>query len=41
MVTAGVYQRLDRARLANWANLDPAMLKIVEGFDPGNEYGSP
>lgn len=40
-VKAGVYQKLDRARLSNWGNLDPEILKIVEGFDPGNEYGMP
>ncbi|MDZ4138414.1 MAG: polyamine ABC transporter substrate-binding protein [Erythrobacter sp.] len=40
-ITAGVYQKPDRARLTNWANLDPAILKIVDGFDPGNQYGVP
>jgi putrescine transport system substrate-binding protein len=40
-ITAGVYQKLDRARLPNFANLDPAILKIVEGYDPGNLYGVP
>ena len=40
-VKAGVYQKLDRSRLSGWSNLDPAILKIVEGFDPGNEYGVP
>lgn len=41
MVTAGIYQKLDRSKLTGWANLDPDILKIVEGFDPGNAYGSP
>jgi putrescine transport system substrate-binding protein len=27
--------------LTAWSNLDPEMLRIVEGFDPGNEYGVP
>ncbi len=40
-VTAGVFQKPDRAKLPNWANLDPAILKIIEGFDPGNAYGVP
>ena len=40
-IKAGVYQKPDRAKLTNWANLDPAILKIVEGFDPGNQYGVP
>ena len=40
-IKAGVYQKPDRAKLPNWKNLDPAILKIVEGFDPGNQYGVP
>ena len=35
-IAAGVYQKLDRARLPGWKNLDPNILKIVEGFDPGH-----
>ncbi|WP_333814290.1 extracellular solute-binding protein, partial [Tabrizicola sp.] len=41
MAKAGVYQKLDRSKLPGWANLDPDILKIVEGFDPGHEYGAP
>lgn len=41
MVQAGVYQKLDRTRLTGWANLDPSILKIVQGFDPGHEHGVP
>lgn len=40
-VTAGIYQKLDRARLTGWPNLDPTILKIVEGYDPGNAYSVP
>ena len=40
-VQAGVFQKLDRARLTGWANLDPEILKVVAGFDPGNEYSVP
>lgn len=40
-VKAGVYQKIDRSKLPNWKNLDPRILKILEGFDPGNEYGVP
>ncbi len=40
-VAAGVYEKLDRSKLTGWGNLDPKILKIVEGFDPGNEYGVP
>jgi putrescine transport system substrate-binding protein len=38
---AGVYQKLDKSRLTNWGNLDPAILKIIEGYDPGNQYAAP
>jgi putrescine transport system substrate-binding protein len=41
MVAAGVFRQLDRARLTGWGNLDPAMLAILEGFDPGNQYSVP
>lgn len=41
MITAGVYQMLDRAKLSNWTNLDTDILHIVQGFDPGNAYGVP
>lgn len=40
-IKAGVYQKLDRSRLKNWSNLDPDILRILEGFDPGNSYGEP
>lgn len=41
MVKAGVYQKLDKAKLSNWGNLDPEILAILQGFDPGNDYGVP
>lgn len=41
MVQAGTYQPLDRTKLTGWGNLDPAILKIVEGFDPGHTHGVP
>ena len=40
-IKAGIYQKIDKTRLKGWANLDPNILKIVEGFDPGNQYGLP
>lgn len=40
-VKAGIFQKLDKSKLPNWKNLDPVILKIGEGFDPGNEYGMP
>lgn len=40
-IKAGIYQKLDRGKLSNFGNLDPVILKIVDGFDPGNQYGVP
>jgi putrescine transport system substrate-binding protein len=40
-ITAGIYQKLDRARLKGWGNLDPVLLKAFEGYDPGNNYAFP
>lgn len=40
-VKAKVYQKLDRSKLASYGNLDPAILKILSGWDEGNEYGIP
>jgi putrescine transport system substrate-binding protein len=41
MVQAGVFQKPDRSKLTGWSNLDPSILKIVEGYDPGNAYSVP
>jgi putrescine transport system substrate-binding protein len=40
-VQAGIYDKLDKTKLPNWKNMDPQVLKIAEGFDPGNNYGMP
>jgi len=40
-VAAGVYRPLDKAKLPNWKNLDPKILKLVAADDPGNMYGVP
>jgi putrescine transport system substrate-binding protein len=40
-IKAGIYQRLDRSKLPNWNNLDPQVLKIEAGADPGNQYAMP
>jgi len=37
-IKAGVYAELDRSKIPNWKNLDPALLKLVEGADPGNKH---
>lgn len=40
-IKAGAYRALDKARLPNWQNLDPAILALVADADPGNAYGVP
>jgi putrescine transport system substrate-binding protein len=37
-IAGGLYQKLDRKQLSNWANLDPALLEKLAGVDPGNEH---
>jgi putrescine transport system substrate-binding protein len=37
-IKAGIYQKLDRAQLTNWKNLDADITKRLEAFDPGNEH---
>ena len=34
----GLFQKLDRAQLPNWSNLDPAILEQMARVDPGNQY---
>nr|WP_218572708.1 polyamine ABC transporter substrate-binding protein [Pseudomonas sp. R-28-1W-6] len=40
-IKAGAFQKLDRALLPNWQNLDPALLKQLDVNDPGNQYAVP
>jgi putrescine transport system substrate-binding protein len=40
-ILAGVYQALDKAKLANYGNLDPQILAAAANADPGNLYGVP
>jgi putrescine transport system substrate-binding protein len=35
---AGLFQKLDKSKLTNWGNLDPAVLQMMSRFDPGNQY---
>ncbi len=37
-IEGGLFQKLDRALLPNWANLDPALLSQMTQVDPGNQY---
>jgi putrescine transport system substrate-binding protein len=38
---AGVFQKLDKSQIPNYKNLDPEIMKTLEGYDPGNAYAFP
>jgi putrescine transport system substrate-binding protein len=40
-IKAGAFLPLDKAKLPNLKNLDPAMLALAAEADPGNRYGVP
>ena len=40
-IQAGVFQPLDKAKIPNLANLDPAMMARIAQQDPGNKYAVP
>ncbi|MGL5007796.1 MAG: spermidine/putrescine ABC transporter substrate-binding protein PotF [Plesiomonas sp.] len=40
-IKAGVFKPLDKAKLPNYANLDPELLKMLTKHDPDNTYGVP
>jgi putrescine transport system substrate-binding protein len=40
-IQAGVYQKLDKSKLPNLANLDPVLMKMLDNADPGGQYGVP
>jgi putrescine transport system substrate-binding protein len=40
-ITAGVYRKIDKAKLGNYGNLDPQILAAAANADPGNQYGVP
>lgn len=37
-IKAGLYRKIDKAALTNYANLDQVILKSLTDIDPGNEY---
>jgi len=41
MIRAAMLKPLDRARLPNLDNIDPAMLRVMAEADPGNRYLAP
>jgi putrescine transport system substrate-binding protein len=41
MVQAGILQKLDKSKLPSWNNLDPEIMRILDGLDPGVQYSMP
>ena len=40
-IQAGVFQEIDKSRLSNYGNLDPAFMALLAGNDPGNAHSLP
>ena len=40
-IKAKIYDALDRGKLPKYGNLDPAVMGILNGWDPGNQYAVP
>jgi putrescine transport system substrate-binding protein len=40
-ITAGIFAPLDKSKLPNLKYLDPDLMKLVAGADPGNQYTVP
>lgn len=40
LAKAGALLPLDRAKIPNWGNQDPALLRQVDSSDPGNRFGA-
>ena len=40
-IQAGLYQKLDKSQIPNYASLDPVILKSLASVDPGNQYLAP
>lgn len=37
-IEGGLLQKIDKSKIPNWKNLDPAILEQMAKLDPGNEY---
>jgi putrescine transport system substrate-binding protein len=40
-IPSGLFMKLDKSKLSNLGNLDPALMKASEAFDPGHQYTVP
>lgn len=41
LIPVGIYQPLQKDQLPLWGNLDPWVMEVMQGYDPGNTYGMP
>jgi putrescine transport system substrate-binding protein len=41
LIPLGVFQPLDRSRIAHWEELDPMVLRKLAEYDPGNRHAAP
>jgi putrescine transport system substrate-binding protein len=40
LIRAGALATIDRSKVPNWKNLDPALMQRIESSDPGNRHGA-
>ena len=40
LIKAGALATIDRTKVPNWKNLDPALMQRIESSDPGNRHGA-
>ena len=40
-IKAGAYQKIDKSLIPNYKNLNPELMKLMEGVDPTHEYAVP
>jgi putrescine transport system substrate-binding protein len=40
-ISAGLFRKVDKAKIPNLKNLDTSLMRIVANHDPGNAYGVP
>jgi len=41
LIPLGIFKELDKSKLTNYGNLDPAILSTIATYDKGNKYGVP
>nr|WP_231895351.1 extracellular solute-binding protein [Vogesella sp. LIG4] len=40
-IKAGLFQPIDKSKIPNYKDIDPALLKLMEASDPGNKFAVP